>query len=235
MASLDLDYKGAKRHLRCHLGALLLTTGMFAAIASTGIGANPRSLEEDKPTPLYYIPPPEEPDQEEATTPKSARSLEPVAIDTAYEEEPVDIALDRIDVSLDPDVTASLSLSSEIEATFQASRPEAEDLEPFVIYERSEVDHRPRPTYTPEPNVPYRLRGERVELVVFYYIDSEGRPSRVSVLDANTENPQYAELAKDAIQRWRFRPARRNGKSVACWVQQDFRFMRGSTSPFSLY
>jgi len=40
---------------------------------------------------------------------------------------------------------------------------------------------------------------------------------------------------KRTIERWRFRPARSNGKAAACWAQQTIIFQRGPDSPFALY
>lgn len=235
MASLDLDYKNSIRSFRCHLGSLGLTGLLFTAIASTGISLGELRPTAQEPKPIYYIPPPKEISEEQASTPKSARSLDTFSIDVAYEEEPVDIALNKIDVSLDPDVNASLALSLDIDTTFEAARPQTANFENVVIYERSEVDEKPRIAYASEPKVPYHLRGEQVELVVFYYITAKGRTDKISVLDSSSDRPEYAELAKGAIKNWRFRPARKDGRPVACWVQQTFRFNRGSTSPFSIY
>ncbi|MEM9157754.1 MAG: energy transducer TonB [Verrucomicrobiota bacterium] len=234
MASIDKEFIKSRDSIWSHLSGLLITSGLFFLIGTTsGITYTLDDVAEEK-KPLYYIPPPAPVSEHEASTPKSNRSIESLSIDLAYDEEPVELALDFINVALDPQVNASLALNMDLDRGFQASRPSVGEFDNVVIFERSEVDEKPRLMYNPEPKVPYRLRGDEVVLTMLYFVTEKGRAERISVLDGNTDNPEYHEIAKKSITTWRFRPARRDGKPVNCWVQQIFKFNRGSTSPFSL-
>ena len=214
MASIDTEYKKNRDSIRSHMSGFLITSGLFLLIGTTSNAIINLRPDPEAKKPIYYIPPPSPVSEYEATTPKSNRSIERLAVDLAYNEEPVELALDFINVSLDAQVNASLTLNLDLDRGFQASRPSTGEFENIVIYERSEVDEKPRLIYNPEPRVPYRLRGQEVILTMLYFVTDKGRAEKISVLDGNTENSEYHELAKDAIATWKFRPPRRQRRQL---------------------
>ncbi len=234
MVSIDIKYRNARNGIRPHIGALLATLVLFVAIASTGRSVGKLKSEAQADKPVYYLAPPKELSEARSVTPKTTRTVETFPVEIPSEREAIEIELDQLDVSLKATVSSDLSLSFDIERTFQASAPDLGGLDDFQIFEKSEVDEKPVIRFAREPEVPYRLRGKKVSVTVFYYVTAKGETDTLSILDSSSPNPEYAEAAREAIADWRFRPARKDGRPVACWVQQTIIFNRGSTSPFSI-
>lgn len=61
-----------------------------------------------------------------------------------------------------------------------------------------------------------------VEVVLFVSIDPEGLVTNVEV--ASAERAEFGEAARDAMRRWRFTPARRNGTPVPVRIRVPFTF-----------
>lgn len=234
MRTLETEYRSSGRTWQAIVGGTALTVLVFLTIASTRISSSfaPRSSEEALE--VYYKPPPAPPALKQAPLPKSSFSEKSFSFDFALKEDPVEIALKTLDVSLDHNLGSSSSLRLELDKKFEARRPAIGDLSEYMIYENTEVDTKPQPVYSPNPVIPTKYRNEAVEVVMFYFVSDKGRPGRVSVLSSTSEEPRYAEAAKAAVAKWRFRPAKKNGEPVNCWVQQTIKYSRGSASPFTL-
>jgi TonB family protein len=84
----------------------------------------------------------------------------------------------------------------------------------------------PRAIYAPDPKFPEKERKARqrgkgtvlLELVVH----SDGLPSDVKV--SRTLSPEFDKAAIDAVQKWRFSPATRDGKPVAVRIYVEVNF-----------
>ncbi len=234
MTSLEIEYRKSGKSWQAFVGGAALTILVLFVIASTRISSIFPSRPQGEALEIYYKPPPAPPAIKQAPLPKSSHSEKSFSFDFALKEDPAEITLKSLDVTLDHDLGSSVSLKLELQKNFEASRPEIGDISQFMIYERTDVDTKPYAIFSPEPNLPYNLRKYEVEVIVFYFVSSSGRPDRISVLDSNSENPAFGEYSKDIIEKWRFKPAKKNGKAVNCWVQQTIKYNRGSTSPFSL-
>ncbi len=234
MRTLEIEYRSSGRSWQAIMGGAALTVLVLCAIASTRISSSFMAKSRDEAVEIYYKPPPAPPAIKQAPLPKSSHSEKSFSFDFALREDPVDIELKTLDVKLGHDLGASASLKLELDRKFEARRPEIGDLSEFMIYENTEVDSKPYPTYSPDPNIPYNLRSNEVEVVMFYFVSDKGRSDRITVLNSTSDDPLYSEAAKVAIAKWRFRPAKKNGKPVNCWVQQTIKYQRGSHSPFSL-
>jgi len=234
MTSLDSEYRKFGSSWRALAGGAALTLLLFFAIASTRISSRLPTPAQGEALEIYYKPPPAPPAIKQAPLPKSSHSEKSFSFDFALKEEPMEIALTSLDIQLNHDLGSSLSLKLELQKKFEASRPVVGDISEFMIYERRDVDSKPYTVFSPEPNLPYRLRRFEVEVIMFYFVSARGRPDRISVLDSNSDNPLFGDYAKEAIAKWRFKPAKRNGKPVNCWVQQTVIYNRASTSPFTL-
>lgn len=234
MRALEIEYKACGRSWQAIVGGTALTLSVLLAIASTRISSSFSVKPRGEALEIYYKPPPAPPAIKQAPLPKSSFSEKSFSFDFALKEDPVEIALNALDVELGHDLGSSLSLKLELDKKFEASRPEIGDLSEFMIYENNEVDTKPKAVYSPDPSIPLSLRRFEVEVVMFYFVSAKGRPDRISVLSSTSEEPRFAEAAKAAIARWRFKPAKKNGNPVNCWVQQTVKYNRGSTSPFSL-
>jgi len=86
----------------------------------------------------------------------------------------------------------------------------------------------PVPIRSPEPTYPARAlrRGESGEVVLRIHVDARGVPDRVEIA-ASSGSRDLDRAAQRAVQRWRFRPAMRDGSPVAGMVTVPIRFDRG--------
>lgn len=73
----------------------------------------------------------------------------------------------------------------------------------------------PERQVSPLPSLPRGRAGDRGDLVLLLVVDTEGGVARVEVEKA--VDPAVTQRAVEAVKRWRFRPATRNGEPVAVW------------------
>jgi len=183
-------------------------------------------------TPIYYMPPPAPPSEDREPEPASNAAEKTVAFEYSFKDQPAEIALNFVDVKLDSAPGVGMNLALDVDRKFVATRPNVDSINNVIVYERGQVDEKPRRTYAPHPNVPYSLGRYRAELIVLYIVKKDGRAENVHILDST--NPKFNDIARKAINRWRFKPAIKNGQPVSSWVQHEFNFQEGSTSPFSI-
>lgn len=234
MTTIDTGFKGPGVSLRAHLGSLVVTAAVFAAIATTGVQIFELELKEQEDKPVYYLAPPQDFVEMQTTAPDFTNPIDASSIALDEIEPSLDLKIEPLDIAFNPDISSEVTLNFDISQDFRAAPPGLGAFEEFTIYDQGQVDEKPVIRFSVPPSVPYRLRGEAVEVVVFYFVTAKGKTDRQSVLYSSSENPIYGEAAKEAIGRWRFKPAKKNGEAVACWVQQTVQFSQGSTSPFTL-
>ena len=88
----------------------------------------------------------------------------------------------------------------------------------------AEIDQKPRASYQQNAVYPQELRGRKLEGVVsvIFVVDATGK-----VLDPRTEKSSHAAFEKpavEAVKRWKFEPAIKSGKRVACKMRVSVRF-----------
>jgi protein TonB len=88
----------------------------------------------------------------------------------------------------------------------------------------AEIGQRPQATWQIFPSYPPEMRRKRFEGVVsvIFVVDATGVVTDARVEESN--HPAFEKPALDAIRQWRFEPASKAGKNVACRVRQQFRF-----------
>jgi protein TonB len=91
----------------------------------------------------------------------------------------------------------------------------------------AEIDQSPRATYQAQPDYPKELRGRKLEGVVsvIFVVDAAGK-----VQDPRAEKSSHAAFEKpaiEAVKRWKFEPAVKSGKRVACKMRCPVRFPPG--------
>lgn len=93
------------------------------------------------------------------------------------------------------------------------------------VFELADVDRPPKPTLQVPPEYPYRARRRGVEGVVElrFTVTRDGRVTAIDVVRAQPEHV-FEEAAEQAVARWRFEPAMRNGKPVDVRVQVQLDF-----------
>lgn len=82
----------------------------------------------------------------------------------------------------------------------------------------------PVPIRTVSPTFPPEMRREHVDglVMVKCVIDADGKVENATVLRAT--NTAFAAPALDAIEKWRFKPAKRDGKNVPVPVAIPIKF-----------
>ncbi len=97
-----------------------------------------------------------------------------------------------------------------------------------IVMTAETVDTPPRPlrraplTYPPTA----RAKGITGEVTLNLLVEADGRVSEVRVESA--QPPGWFEAAaKEAVRRWRFQPARYQGKAVRVWARQRIKFQLG--------
>ncbi|MBI5380952.1 MAG: energy transducer TonB [Opitutae bacterium] len=88
----------------------------------------------------------------------------------------------------------------------------------------SKVDENPVPTKTAAPQYPDSLRRDGVVglVAVACVIDEEGKVTNPNV--TKSTDPAFNKPALEAIQKWKFKPGKKDGKPVKVRVTIPFRF-----------
>ena len=86
------------------------------------------------------------------------------------------------------------------------------------------VDEKPVPTTTARPEYPYELKRQGIEgiVAVSCVIDADGNVTDAEV--KKSSNDGFNKAAIEAINKWKFKPAKVGGKPVKCRVTIPFRF-----------
>ena len=87
-----------------------------------------------------------------------------------------------------------------------------------------QVDQKPRILRNPDPKYPEAARRANREAVVMveFTVDVDGKPIDIKVTEPKGFG--FDQAAIDAIERWRFTPAKKDGESVPMRVRQRIRF-----------
>lgn len=94
-----------------------------------------------------------------------------------------------------------------------------------MVMSEDTVDQVPRATYQAAVTYPPRARAKGIEGYVVFslLIDETGQIEQVKIIDAQPAD-LFNETATQAIQQWRFEPAKYKGKAVKTWAKQRIRF-----------
>lgn len=88
----------------------------------------------------------------------------------------------------------------------------------------TKVDENPVPVKTPPPRYPDSLKREGVSgvVAVTIVIDETGAVSSTAV--AKSSHPDFEKPAMDAVAKWKFKPAKKDGAAVKVKVTLPLRF-----------
>ena len=88
----------------------------------------------------------------------------------------------------------------------------------------AEIDQKPRAIFQASPNYPADLRGKKLEGVVTltFTVDADGKVGESRV--EKSSHPSFDKPALEALKKWKFEPALRGGKRVACRMRVPIRF-----------
>ena len=93
---------------------------------------------------------------------------------------------------------------------------------PFTL---AEIDQAPMILFSIIPKYPLSARNDKIEgkVVLKFVIDSRGYPREPKVVSAEPEGV-FDQAALDAVVEYRFQPAQKDGKPVACLVRLPVKF-----------
>jgi protein TonB len=92
------------------------------------------------------------------------------------------------------------------------------------VFQPTEVDKLPVEVFSPKPRYPdfEREAGVTGSVVMKVLVDEDGVVRSVETVSGTRH---FADAAKEALNRWRFKPALVNGKPVRVWVQIPVNFV----------
>ncbi|HKI48649.1 MAG TPA: energy transducer TonB, partial [Desulfobacteria bacterium] len=104
----------------------------------------------------------------------------------------------------------------------QQPAPSITENRPYGI---GEVDSKPGILGQALPPYPHRARRRGVEgwVKVRFLITADGRVRSLSVLQDSPKGV-FVKTVLNTVPRWRFRPAKKNGRPVDVWVEQTINF-----------
>ncbi len=232
MKSLSIEKSLSKstNSIRAIAVALVGTAILFSGMSLSRLGEI-EPVEEDAVAKIeVFLPPPPPPPPPEIVE-EVETSQVPIQVDVALQRDPVKLDVSPIDVTLDgpPSITDKIDINL---ADFQ--RPTVDVNLDAVVFDKEEVDQLPLRNYSPMPGLPSNIRKKMGEarVIVQLSIDEKGKPLHVMVLNSPVPEAR-PHIIKD-LKRWRFRPAKKNGQKVKCWVRFVLVFQKSNTSPFSL-
>jgi periplasmic protein TonB len=82
----------------------------------------------------------------------------------------------------------------------------------------------PSVTYSPDPEFPEKERkaGHQGTVLLGLVVHSDGLPGDIKVL--RTLSPEFDNAAMDAVKKWKFSPATRDGKPVNMQIKVEVNF-----------
>jgi len=197
-------------------------------------------------------PSPPEPEPEQPELPEELPQLELTPLETemdALPPAPPEIAPPELEApplspptpSLNQEIPEMPSLEIDMKSLSAASVPIAVNVHPTLgktpqmgpapsitenrPYGIGEVDSKPGILGQALPPYPHRARRRGVEgwVKVRFLITAEGRVRDLSVLQ---ESPKgvFSKTVLNTVPRWRFKPAKKDGRPVEVWVEQTINF-----------
>lgn len=91
-------------------------------------------------------------------------------------------------------------------------------------FSMAEIDQKPRATVQTSPIYPPEMRHRKVEGVVTILFVCDANGKVVNPIVEKSSHPAFEKPAIDAVKQWRFEPAIRAGKRVACKMRIPIRF-----------
>ena len=87
------------------------------------------------------------------------------------------------------------------------------------VFDITQLDRAPRPTFQAKPRYPFDLRraGVSGEAIVDFIVDSQGNVRNAYAMRAT--HPAFAAEAVATVSQWRFQPGMKNGRTVNTHMQ----------------
>lgn len=211
--------------------AIIGTALLFSAMSLSRLG----KIEAPKEVAIakldVFLPPPPPPPPPEIVT-ESVSSQVPIQVDVTLDPQRTELTVKPVEASMD--TPSQITDRIEVNMT-EFNRPRIDVNLGEIVYEKSEVDQVASRSFTPRPKMPSKLdkQLEGARVIVQLLLDKDGKPLHVLVLNSPLE--EATPYIISSLKRWRFRPAKKNGQKVRCWVRFVLDFQKsGNSSPFGL-
>ena len=91
-------------------------------------------------------------------------------------------------------------------------------------FSMADLDQKPRAVYQPAPTYPASLRSRKIDgvVTVLFVVDSNGRVTNAKV--EKSSDPAFDKPALDAVRKWKFDPAMKEGRKVSAKMRAPIRF-----------
>lgn len=127
-------------------------------------------------------------------------------------------------VALAPILALTLGCTTKTEAPKEKAPALAAAPATLSAVDIAVVDIKPRAYRQPSAAYPSALKqtGLSGKVVLSFILDTDGKPTQIETIEAS--NDLFTPPAIEALSRWRFYPAQKDGLPVACSMQQAFVF-----------
>lgn len=91
-------------------------------------------------------------------------------------------------------------------------------------FSMADLDQKPRVVYQPAPVYPAALRSRKIDgiVTVIFVVDANGRVANAKV--EKSSDPAFDKPALDAVRKWKFEPAMKEGRKVSTKMRAPIRF-----------
>ena len=91
-------------------------------------------------------------------------------------------------------------------------------------FSMADLDQKPRVVYQPAPVYPAALRSRKIDgiVTVIFVVDANGRVANARV--EKSSDPAFDKPALDAVRKWKFEPAMKEGRKVSTKMRAPIRF-----------
>ncbi|MFT3869639.1 MAG: energy transducer TonB [Nibricoccus sp.] len=106
-------------------------------------------------------------------------------------------------------------------------QPQTADTAPSFqgdAYNLKDLDAQPIPSNRVQPMYAFALKKAGIEgkVVLGAIVTEEGIITQIRVIEAS--HPSFAVASIEALKKWRWKPGQKNGRPVACKIEQPFFF-----------
>jgi protein TonB len=91
-------------------------------------------------------------------------------------------------------------------------------------FSMADLDQKPRAVYQPAPVYPAALRSRKIDgvVTVIFVVDANGKVANAKV--EKSTDPAFDKPALDAVRKWKFEPAMKEGRKVSAKMRAPIRF-----------
>jgi len=91
-------------------------------------------------------------------------------------------------------------------------------------FSMADLDQKPRAVYQPAPVYPAALRSRKIDgvVTVIFIVDANGKVANAKV--EKSSDPAFDKPALDAVRKWKFEPAMKEGRKVSAKMRAPIRF-----------